>query len=1265
MQTQRTAIRKNRKGNVLKVVSEHYLRDDILCGCTLCPTCDVQRASAPADDDTDDASTSISAAPGSKNPTVPHPRLDPTAAGFDADDAASSSPVALLQTYLAVHPELRGTPLAAALASARATTPLLLIPDHSVFSGQMDLLECGTAPFASVVILQSVLDEMRSRHYKTYQRMRALVKASGFEAATTLNQNFIAKSVSAAAGVGASAGGADGVKTPLAESTLTAHATVFANLHHRSTYLAPADAMRFIGAQPSAAAAAVKGEGEAMSDAAMPSASASEGSDSDDDLSSLPPLVKTIEHGSPEAAALASAKAVAATAQQEALVLAAGRWFAAHLGRRALPLVLTNSPSAAAAAQQLGVAAVTAAQLVAAVASVWPRLDDVLAKATRDEEARAERQDWEYAPHLTEEEMRAGVASGALLKGVFDVNRDYWSEGSVSIAGRGRVFVPSFHAMNRAIHGDTVVVRMLPQDQWRAPSTRLAPPEDTGAENDGGDVVGRYNVEGLSVSELQDENNLGGGGRMDADASAGADADADAEVPEIPEAGKPALGVMPTCEVVGVWSREVKPLCGVLEETDKTEGTVFFLPVNKRYPKIAITSRQIQDLLDKRVMVAFDAWPLSSRHPRGHLVRVLGTIGDHATETEVVLLEHEIKHDAWSKAVEACLPGPDYEIDDRERAGRVDLRDVNICSIDPPGCTDIDDALHCTRLADGTYEVGVHIADVTHYVKPGSALDVEAATRSTSVYLVDRRIDMIPARLSTNICSLHEKVERLAFSSVWRLNAKGEILETRFFKSVIRSRAAFTYAQAQARIDEPGDGGGDPLTEACKDLMMLARLIKAQRIAKGAVALASAEVKFVLDKESHLPTDVQMYQLKEANSLVEEFMLLANVSVAEQILRAFPTLALLRRHPTPPPEMLQPLVRAAKTWGFDVDISSGKSLNESLNKIVRPNDPIFNKVVRMLTTRCMTQAVYVSSGEISEKSCTHFGLAAQHYTHFTSPIRRYADVVAHRLLAASLGIAPLPDAIKDRAHMRDCVDNLNHRHRMAQLASRASTEVYSMLYFADKHVTEEAVIVAVKSTGVRVLVPKYGIECAVKIQPPAGAGAAASAAKLVHDPEKLTLTVGCAVFRILQRVQVSIQVKENKMRRRWMCVELVGDDKACLDAAFTGAPAPVTPSPAAAAAAKDKKKAGKKAAAMVDDDDAAVSGDDAVIDVAAELDAKKAARAAAAAGARKPKVTAAVGSVSVVRGVGANESSAAAELAAATAAELAHVAKKAKKASRK
>lgn len=234
-----------------------------------------------------------------------------------------------------------------------------------------------------------------------------------------------------------------------------------------------------------------------------------------------------------------------------------------------------------------------------------------------------------------------------------------------------------------------------------------------------------------------------------------------------------------------------------------------------------------------------------------------------------------------------------------------------MCSIDPPGCTDIDDALHWRLLPNGNYEVGVHIADVTHFIRPGTALDAEAANRGTTVYLTDKRIDMVPALLSSDLCSLRSKVDRLAFSSIWEMTPQAEIVSTKFTKSIICSRISFTYAEAQMRIDDPTQT--DEITLSLRHLNLLAKILKQKRIEQGALTLASPEVRFHIDSETHDPVDLQTKELKETNSLVEEFMLLANISVAKKIFQHFPEFAVLRRHPSPPPANYDLLVKAASS----------------------------------------------------------------------------------------------------------------------------------------------------------------------------------------------------------------------------------------------------------------------------------------------------------------------------------------------------------------
>lgn len=682
-----------------------------------------------------------------------------------------------------------------------------------------------------------------------------------------------------------------------------------------------------------------------------------------------------------------------------------------------------------------------------------------------------------FTKHLSNTELKAALDAGKIKKGVFLVKRNYMAGATVSVKGGDPIYIPGLRFYsNRAVDGDVVGIEILPKSKWLSPGRRSAPDPDEEA-----------------IGEVKSN-------------------------------------AVPTGRVVGIFERRWRAYCGSFEESDKTSGKILFISVNQRVPKIRVESRQIASLMDKRIMVAIDSWPITSVYPLGHYVRTLGKIGDRDTETEVVLIEHEIPTAPWTVSVLKCLPPHDYTIPEEEIAKRVDLRNELICSIDPPGCTDIDDALHCKQLPNGNYQVGVHIADVTHFMRPGTALDEEAANRSTSVYLVQKRIDMIPTLLSTNLCSLHEKVDRLAFSVVWEMDKNANIVSTRYHKSVICSVGAFSYGQAQTRIDE---GLTDPVTVSMRNLNNLAKILKQKRLDAGALSLASSEIKFILEKESQAPTDVAMYQMKEVNSLVEEFMLLANVSVAKKVLDHFSQFSILRRHPTPKADNFVPLQRAAKTVGFQVQAGSSKELADSLDRCVLPDNPFFNKLIRILATRCMSQAVYFSSGDHAPSEYLHYGLASPVYTHFTSPIRRYADVLVHRLLAACLGIDPLPAACEDKAKTKETCEVINHRHRMAQLASRASGELFTLIFFRDKDVQEDALITSVKSNGVGVLVPKYGIEGNItlfKEEEPVD-GKPAEPNPYTYDEETLTLRGMGAQYRIFDRIRVRIYVKRSKMRR--------------------------------------------------------------------------------------------------------------------------------------
>jgi exosome complex exonuclease DIS3/RRP44 len=446
--------------------------------------------------------------------------------------------------------------------------------------------------------------------------------------------------------------------------------------------------------------------------------------------------------------------------------------------------------------------------------------------------------------------------------------------------------------------------------------------------------------------------------------------------------------------IVGVLSRDLRNL--VAQVTESISSTLCLAwPVDSRLPgTLIITPSGPEKYLNQKVVISLDDWVLGSKHPFGHIVKVIGPALDPQTEAAAILMEHQVETRPFSQKVLDCLPPDDWTIPPEEEEKRWDLRSEDVCSVDPPGCRDIDDALHSKVLENGNWELGVHIADVTYYVKPDSWIDREAAHRCTTVYLVDRRTDMLPKLLTEVLCSLREKVDRLAFSVIWEIDPETmTVVNTRFGKSIIHSRAALTYQMAYDRIQNKEDNSS--VTQSLRRLLEFSKVLKKRRNEKGALTLASSQLKFKLESrgdEACRPSDMSLYTLLPTNSMIEEFMLLANITVARKIVSNFPASAILRKHSSPKPEMIKQFAGLLDQMGFKMDYSSNKSLAESLNRIKRPNDPMFNKLVRILTTRCMHEAVYFCSADFDESEYRHYGLATDIYTHFTSPIRRYADV---------------------------------------------------------------------------------------------------------------------------------------------------------------------------------------------------------------------------------------------------------------------------------
>ncbi|KAH8151254.1 uncharacterized protein LAJ45_04456 [Morchella importuna] len=717
---------------------------------------------------------------------------------------------------------------------------------------------------------------------------------------------------------------------------------------------------------------------------------------------------------------------------------------------------------------------------------------DMISAAVEDAQAKASKAEMLYPEYFTMSKMQTGVKAGTLHQGAFNVSPYNFLEGSVHVPAFDKaLLILGRENINRSVSGDVVVVEILPKEQWKQPSTKIVE-EESLTKNDNPDVDAPEAIETEQERKALVEEvkkTLGGSAE-----------------------GKP----QPTARVVGIAKRNWRYYVGHVDPSSasasrgRSQQTVFLIPMDKRIPKIRIRTRQASELLGKRIVVAIDSWDRTSRYPVGHFVRSLGELETKEAETEALLLEYDVHYRPFPKAVLDCLPkeGHDWKVPQDPNhpgwIGRKDYRGLLVCSIDPPGCQDIDDALHAKLLPNGNYEVGVHIADVTHFVKPNNPMDDEATARGTTVYLVDKRIDMLPMLLGTDLCSLKPYVERYAFSTIWEMTPDAEIISVDFTKSVIKSREAFSYEHAQLRIDD--ESQQDELTNGMRALLKLSKKLRQKRMDAGALNLASPEVKVEAESETSDPIDVKTKKLLETNSLVEEFMLLANTSVASKIYEAFPQTAMLRRHGAPPAtnfEELQTQLRVRK--GLTLRVDSSKAVADSLDECVDISEPFFNTLVRILATRCMLSAEYFCSGTQAYPEFKHYGLASEIYTHFTSPIRRYADVVAHRQLAAAIAYEQLDNSLHSKAKLEAICKNINVRHRNAQFAGRASVEYYVGQALKGRVTKEEGFIMKIFSNGFVVFVPRFGIEGMIRTRELSQGGVEP---ETEFDAEAYVLTIG-------------------------------------------------------------------------------------------------------------------------------------------------------------
>ncbi len=503
--------------------------------------------------------------------------------------------------------------------------------------------------------------------------------------------------------------------------------------------------------------------------------------------------------------------------------------------------------------------------------------------------------------------------------------------------------------------------------------------------------------------------------------------------------------------------------------------------------------RELTAVSGMKVAAVVDDWPRGESVPVGHIVDVLGDPGENDTEMHAILAEYGLPY-RFESAVANAADAISEDITEEDLKGRVDFRNVLTFTIDPADAKDFDDALSFKKLENGNYEVGVHIADVTHYVRPGSLVDEEAKSRGTSVYLVDRTVPMLPEKLCNKVCSLRPNEEKLTFSAVFELTPLGRIVGQWFGKTVIYSDYRFAYEDAQKIIDAPADAHEEvpaDIKDAVLTLHALASKLRKKRFASGAISFDRPEMKVEVDEKGR-PVNVYQKVTKEANWLIEEFMLLANRTVAEFVAtgcKGAPGAApkgarkqaktfVYRVHDEPNQEKVEALRNFIGNFGYKMGpTGNGKEISKELNSLfaAAKDTPEYN-AIELLSLRTMAKARY------DTENLGHYGLAFKYYTHFTSPIRRYPDMLVHRLLASYLEGG---ESARQETYDKLC-KHASEREVVAAEAERASIKYKLVEFMQDKvgyvfggHVsglTEWGMYVEVEPTMIEGMVPLRDIK---------------------------------------------------------------------------------------------------------------------------------------------------------------------------------------------
>lgn len=592
-------------------------------------------------------------------------------------------------------------------------------------------------------------------------------------------------------------------------------------------------------------------------------------------------------------------------------------------------------------------------------------------------------------------------------------------------------------------------------------------------------------------------------------------------------------------DVVEIIERAKQEFVGTLQMS-KNFG--FVVPDNsKMYADIFISRGKINGANDgDKVVAKITDWPDNSKNPFGKIVQSLGRPGDHDTEIHSILLEYGLPYEFPSEVEKEAEKLP-IEITAEEISKRRDMRADLTFTIDPINAKDFDDALSFKVLENGKYEIGIHIADVSHYVQPKTILDDEAYDRATSVYLVDRVVPMLPEMLSNGVCSLRPNEEKLTFSAVFEMDEKANITNQWFGRTVTYSDKRFAYEEAQVIIETKSNivtsdvsltgeeyEVSDEIVQAILKMDELAKKMRAKRMKSGAISFDKVEVRFNLDENAN-PIGVYFKESKDANKLIEEFMLLANKKVAEFIGRGkggrpSNKTFVYRVHDEPDIEKLAALQNIISKFGYKIDTQTKESTSESLNKLLQD---VHGKgeanMVETLAIRSMSKAEYTT------QNIGHYGLAFDYYSHFTSPIRRYPDVMTHRLLQHYLdgGTSPKVEVYEERC---------KHSSKMEELAAKAERDSikYMQVKFMQDHKDEEfeGVVSGVTEWGIYVEILSNKCEGMVRIRD-------IKDDYYIFD-EKQYAVIGQATNAMIQLGDyVTVKVKHTDLERKHLDFELI------------------------------------------------------------------------------------------------------------------------------